>query len=148
MRKHGDRNVGERIKKLREKLDLTQREFGRRIGVMDTVIRRWEKGEFEPTSEKLRAIANEFGVNLNWLLLGKGNMFLNGEEQEGKNHFERAGINPELYNFIALLSEEQQKQLADVFKEVLKNSFARSLERIFPPPEEKQSEDDRISKNK
>ena len=71
--------VGIRIKELRRKLGLTQREFGRRIGVMDTVVRRWEKGEFEPTTEKLKAIATEFGINLNWLLLGEGEIFVKKE---------------------------------------------------------------------
>jgi len=71
--------VGIRIKELRKKLGLTQREFGRKIGVMDTVVRRWEKGEFEPTTEKLKAIATEFGINLNWLLLGEGEIFVRKE---------------------------------------------------------------------
>jgi len=140
--------IGERIRLIRKKLGLTQKEFGERIGVIDRLVSKWEKGLNEPTSKSLKAIAQEFNVNLHWLLTGEGEMFIDKNKKGQGNFTEKANINPELYNFIALLSEEQQKQLADVFKEVLKNSFARSLERIFPPPEEKQSEDDRISKNR
>lgn len=44
------------IKKLRDKLILTQTEFAEIIGVSYTTVCRWEKGVFEPTIKVKRKI--------------------------------------------------------------------------------------------
>jgi len=137
--------IGDRIKKLRKLLNLTQKEFAQKIGVIDTLVRKWERGENEPTPKSLRAIAKTYNINLHWLLTGEGEMFI---KREHKIPTEKASIVPELANFLALLPEEQQKQLASVFKEFLKTSSAPPPEPASPLLEEKQPESDRISESK
>ncbi len=66
-----------RIKKLRKALDLTQREFGERIGIKANTVTMIEKGR--GTSEQtVQAICREFRVNEEWLRNGVGEMFQPG----------------------------------------------------------------------
>lgn len=65
----------DRIKKLRKTLDLTQREFGERIGVKGTTIANYELGRNEPGDAIIFSICREFNVNEEWLRTGSGEMF-------------------------------------------------------------------------
>lgn len=50
----------EAIKKLRNKLILTQTEFGELFGVSFATINRWEAGKFKPTIKLKRKLAPYF----------------------------------------------------------------------------------------
>lgn len=54
-------------------LGLTQKEFSSLTGLHIGVVRKYENGVNVPGGEALVAIAKT-GVNLNWLLLGQGDM--------------------------------------------------------------------------
>ena len=49
-------SYSDNIKKLREKLILTQKEFAELIGVSYVTVCRWETGKFEPTIKMRRKI--------------------------------------------------------------------------------------------
>ena len=72
----------ERIKKLRKSLDLTQREFGERIGVKGNTIAQYELGRNEPIDAVISLICREFGVSENWLRNGAGEMFEKVPEED------------------------------------------------------------------
>lgn len=67
--------LNERLKKLRKALDLTQREFGERIGVKPNTIATYEIGRNEPIDAVVSLICREFHVNEHWLRTGEGEMF-------------------------------------------------------------------------
>lgn len=67
--------MNERIRKLRRSLDLTQKEFGERIGVKGNTIATYELGRNAPIDSVLALIVREFHVNEEWLRTGKGEMF-------------------------------------------------------------------------
>lgn len=67
--------MNERIKKLRKALDLTQREFGERLGVKGNTIAQYEIGRNEPGDAVLSLICREFNVREEWLREGTGEMF-------------------------------------------------------------------------
>lgn len=67
--------VNERLKKLRKTLDLTQKEFGERIGVKGNTIAQYEIGRNEPITAVFSLICKEFNVNEEWLKTGEGEMF-------------------------------------------------------------------------
>lgn len=71
----GANAMNERIKKLRKALDLTQREFGERIGVKPNTIATYEIGRNEPIDAVVSLICREFNVNETWLRTGEGDMF-------------------------------------------------------------------------
>ena len=64
--------IGERIRYVRLKNLLTQREFAASIGVGRSALVRYETGEGFPSVLVAASIAETCGVSLNWLILGKG----------------------------------------------------------------------------
>lgn len=66
--------MNERIKKLRKVLDLTQTEFGRRIGVKQNTVALIEGGR-KTSDQTIFAICREFNVSETWLRTGEGEMF-------------------------------------------------------------------------
>ncbi len=68
-------NTGERIKKLRKTLDLTQQKFGERLGIKGNTVAQYELGRSNPVDSVFSLICREFNVNEEWLRNGKGEMF-------------------------------------------------------------------------
>lgn len=75
-------SIGERIKKLRKHLDLTQQKFGERLGIKGNTVAQYELGRNEPIDAVLSLICREFGVNEEWLRTGNGEMFEQLTEQQ------------------------------------------------------------------
>ena len=45
---------GEKVKQVREKLNLSQEELAKKLGISFATINRWEKGHTHPTYETLQ----------------------------------------------------------------------------------------------
>lgn len=67
-------SVNERIKKVRKALDLTQQEFGDRIGIKRNSVALIENGR-NTSEQTIFAICREFNVNEEWLRNGNGEIF-------------------------------------------------------------------------
>lgn len=76
-------NINERIKEVRKALDLTQLEFGNRIGIKRNSVALIENGR-NTSDQTLFAICREFHVNEEWLRNGSGEMFVKDSEDELK----------------------------------------------------------------
>lgn len=72
--------VNERVKVLRSFLNLTQTEFASRINSTFATISRIENGSNEPRRSTLVTICRVFNVSEEWLINGKGEMLLPGQE--------------------------------------------------------------------
>lgn len=59
---------GSRLKILRERENLSQAELARQMGISQTQISRWERGDVVPASDALRAVAQQFNVTADYLL--------------------------------------------------------------------------------
>ena len=57
------------IRELREERGWTQLELANRLGVTPSTIYSWERGRYEPTASKLRALARTFGVSMDVIAL-------------------------------------------------------------------------------
>lgn len=68
--------IGERIRKARRTLDLTQAEFASRIKSTQNTVTRYETGERSPSASVITLICREFDVNETWLRTGEGEMFI------------------------------------------------------------------------
>lgn len=64
-----------RIIELRNRLNLTQTEFGEKIGLTRNAVAAYECGNANPTGTAIIAIINVFHVNREWLETGEGEMF-------------------------------------------------------------------------
>lgn len=68
--------MNERIKQLRLAVGLSQDEFARRMGFETRgAITNLEKGKTEPKPQFINRLVKEFGVSLEWLETGEGEMF-------------------------------------------------------------------------
>lgn len=75
-------NIGDRIKKVRKSLDLTQEAFALRIGTVQNTITGYESGRRNPSAIVISLICREFNVNEEWLRNGAGEMFLPDSSDE------------------------------------------------------------------
>ena len=64
-----------RLVELRNELNLTQTEFGEKIGLTRNAIAAYERGIANPTGTAIIAIVKVFHVNREWLETGEGDMF-------------------------------------------------------------------------
>lgn len=69
-----------RIKQIRKGKNLTQVEFGERIGVKGNTVTNYETGLRNPTDAVILSICREFNVNEDWLRNGTGDMY---KEKDG-----------------------------------------------------------------
>lgn len=61
-------NFGENLKKLRTGRNLTQKDFGSKVGLSKAVVSKYENGMGYPTFDVLVRIAQYFGVTTDYLL--------------------------------------------------------------------------------
>ncbi|QCT70857.1 XRE family transcriptional regulator [Eubacterium maltosivorans] len=105
----------ERIKALRKQLKMTQEDFAKRLGLARNSIANYEIGRREPTNAIVNSICREFNVNEEWLLTGKGEMFIDFSEGEELAAFCGklcAGTDPAIANallYYSRLSDEDKE---------------------------------------
>lgn len=61
-------DFGENLKHLRKSLDLTQKDFGSKVGLSKAVVSKYENGMGYPSFDVLVRIAQYFGVTTDYLL--------------------------------------------------------------------------------
>ena len=64
-------------KKIRDDLNVNQTEMAKRLGIHFQTLSRYERGEIIPSGEVLSKIVDIFRINPNWLLTGKGELYIN-----------------------------------------------------------------------
>ena len=95
--------IGNRITKIREVFNITQVEFGERLGMTSKdSISRIERGVTPLTSKNIKAICAIYSVREEWLCEGKGEMFLPGMDNIAIHQlFSR--LSPEMKEFADFL---------------------------------------------
>lgn len=66
---------GEKLKQIRQTLNLSQDEFGCIFGIQKQMVSSLEKDKLKLNNEKLEILCKTKNININWLLCGIGNMF-------------------------------------------------------------------------
>lgn len=74
--------MNNRIKEIRKALNLTQSEFGAKVGVKGNTIGNYEIGLRTPSDAVIFSICREFNVNEEWLRTGTGEMFIQATPYE------------------------------------------------------------------
>ena len=64
-------NIGKFIAELRKEKGLTQEQLGKKIGVTNKTVSRWETGVYLPPADALLALGELFNVSVNEILSGK-----------------------------------------------------------------------------
>ncbi len=68
-------HISSNIKKLRIEEDLTQKEFSQKLLISQSYLSGVENGREQPTERLIKLICLEFGVNEEWLVTSKGEMY-------------------------------------------------------------------------
>ena len=103
-----EKDIAFRLKFIREKLGLKQKDFAKKLNVSGPTLSDLEKGKYKPGHELFYNISKDFNVNLYYLLFGEGEMFVspageiagkierlaeeNGEVKKFLWYFERSKI--------------------------------------------------------
>lgn len=115
-------NLNERIKILRKTLNISQRDFGKKIGISDTAVSKLESGERNPSEQTLKSICREYNVNYVWLTEGLGEMFTGVPDtiiDELVVQYDLNDVETEiLKNYLTLTKEQRQ-----VVQEYLRKIF-------------------------
>lgn len=110
-----------RIKKIRDDNDLSQDEFGKKIGSARNTIANYENGNRTPSNAVILSICREFNVNKEWLEKGIGEQYIEMSEEEelSKLIYEIIQGNDEfILDFIKTYMKLDSKS-----KEVIQNFF-------------------------
>lgn len=97
--------MNERIRKLRKFLNLSQTEFGNRIGVKQGSIASYESGARMPLDSIIVSICREFNVNKEWLETGEGEMFVKIPEEDETAALVFSLLGPDKDSFHSLVIE-------------------------------------------
>lgn len=122
--------IHSRIKKIRESFGISRKIFAEKLDLPLSNLSYLESGEREPSRQVLTKMAETFNININWLLLGQGEMFVDGdfnsektkkiEELEQKIEFltkqkeELDKINSSLENQLGEIKEENVKTSQEI----------------------------------
>lgn len=113
--------MNKRLRQLRKTLDMTQKEFGERIGVKGNTIAQYEIGRNEPIDAVLSLICREFNVNEEWLRNGTGEMFIERSRDEQITNFindilsnEKATFKKRLISVLSALGESEWEVLEQI----------------------------------
>ncbi len=68
-------SVNQRIKQVRQELNLSQAKFAKGISISNGYIAGIELGNRKANDRIIKLICSEYGVNEHWLKTGNGNMF-------------------------------------------------------------------------
>lgn len=118
--------MNSRIKMIRIKNDMTQDEFGKRIGSARNTIANYESGNRIPSNAVITSICREFNVNETWLRTGEGEMFLPIERETDIARLtmqllteESDSFKNRLISALARLSEEEWEVIEKTFDSVV-----------------------------
>lgn len=64
----------DRIRQLRENLNMSRAAFGEKLGISGDVVNNMERGRIEIKEDRIKLICSIFDVNEAWLRTGEGDM--------------------------------------------------------------------------
>lgn len=119
--------LNERIKELRNILNLTQQEFADKIGTGRGNIAGYETGKRCPSEAVISLICEKFHVNEEWFRTGEGEMFRPLSRSETIAQFagelmreEDDSFRRQLVEALAQLDEKEWEVLAGIAKRLMK----------------------------
>ena len=131
-------NIGDRLKRLRKELDLTQEAFASRIGSVQNTITGYESGRRNPSAPVISLICREFDVNEEWLRNGTGEMFA----PESNDELEALAKKYNLSNAALDGAADQNDKafpVGDIYAGI--PDTPEELERKFPPLENREEKE-------
>ena len=105
--------IKDRLKELRKRLGLKQRDVAERLEVSVGLIGAWECGSDTIPKTRIYQLCNEYNVSRDWLERGEGDMFVPVEESE-------ADFAETMYSMYNALPENFQEVWMEVAELIVK----------------------------
>ena len=120
-------NLGQRVKKLKKALEITSQEMADSLGIPARTIGSYERNEAQPGTKFLNALFEVYHVNINWMITGKGEMFLTSKTEIDMDYIATKTENlnlskNELDGLISILDSEASREMVLKFIEVKKGN--------------------------
>ncbi len=116
-------SVGKRIKELKTILNLSSNDMAKKLKIPARTIGSYERDEVPPGPKFLSALIKKFQVNINWLLSGKGSMFISKKTELELNYIAKLQskfnmTEKELSGLIDVLDSEASRDMVLKFIEI------------------------------
>lgn len=85
-------SIGHRLKEIRSQMRIQQKEMAAALDIAASYLCEIESGNSKPGPDFFEKVASEYNVNLNYLFLGKGDMFGAGNRIKEKSFEIENGI--------------------------------------------------------
>lgn len=120
--------MGERLKLLIKALGMNQKEFAESIGVTNSNITEIIKGRSQGFGSSTLAIVSRiYNVNLHWLLIGEGEMFLQKEKQNEGNSISGIVINNSKNSNITVHLSGDEQELIQAIRKSKKKDVLKTI---------------------
>ncbi len=121
------------LKDLRTSHKLTQAELAQAVGISQTAISLYERGEREPDMQLLRAFAELFSVDMNFLLGTEARPAPQKDTEPTLNVRDQRDIGKKMRSMLELFDSDEAlmfdgEPLDDETRELLKESYRSQLE--------------------
>ena len=80
---------GHRLQIARKKLQLSQEDISTQIGISYRAYSSYEREDRKPPIDFLEKLITKFDMNLNWLVTGQGEMFINQQPSLNNDELEQ-----------------------------------------------------------
>ena len=119
--------IGKRIKELRNYLHITSAELAQKLSIPVRTIGSYERDEAQPGPKFLNALIEHYHVNINWLLTGKGNLFISAKTEIDLEYLadlqNRLNLsNEEMTGLIDILDTDASREMVLKFIEIKKGN--------------------------
>jgi len=104
--------IGERLRQIRKKSRLSQREFGRQFGISQNMISLYEKGKSRASVEFYMRVAQLGGRTIEWLLTGQ-------EDQTLETLREMRELHEKMKGHLAVVRELLERQAEDTLDQTI-----------------------------
>lgn len=115
-----------RLKKLREHLQMTQKQFAESIGISRPNLTNIETGKVQLADRNIKTICSVYNVNEDWLKNGNGEMFNDLSEDEefdmlvGRLYADDDPFKKQVIKTMLTLDDEEWKFLEKMFNKIKK----------------------------
>lgn len=141
-------NINDRIREVRDKFcNGSNQEFANRLGKNPNTTSNWVRNGYSVGRGVSSEIAHIFGVNIEWLLYGNGDMINNGDNPDDNNQLNPNSMDTSFaMDYIAALKDQiatlkdQLKEKDALIRRLTEQGDDKSLSRRLGAVKEKQDE--------
>jgi transcriptional regulator with XRE-family HTH domain len=116
----------DRLKQAIEDRGFNQSSLARTLGVSQTTVSRWERGENTPSEEEINKLCYALRVNRHWLVGGEGPRTATWKVYEDPGYYSRLARRQEQINLV-MQSESTER---DLFEDIIE-VFAKRVRAKF-----------------